>query len=372
MNEVVIFCESYTQIKNALYLVRQNRDNHPVTVVITGMRDLHKLFDLVNEKIFQKTLNVVYFDIYRGRLATRGSRLVKAMYLLPDIIRERRYLKAISDKYFARLKGAEVFFFSRYFNPSTFYLLKALARTNCLTYMPDPTYDAVPMPQSAPDSLIELVHLAWGKSVYGRDIIMTRHPLGQRVLGMPDKFLSESVSRVISREERDSLLKDFNLGDFNLLDSGNYRVMYFHEDLVEHEYIADATLFEERLAEVFRIIGKYFSEDKVALKYHPGGTESETAVLFGSRLPDFIPAEFLYDDKIKMYVGITSMALANVERGVAVSLIDLIGFKSDTIRERLKKYLIQWSRSDILFPQSLDEFERIVMDIKRQELEQVE
>ena len=111
-------------------------------------------------------------------------------------------------------------------------------------------------------------------------------------------------------------------------------------------------------------MGKYFPENEVALKYHPGSGESETALPFGTRLPDFIPAEFLYSDKVKMYLGISSMALANVERGLAVSLIDLISFKDDKTRKQLKNVLIQWSHSEILFPQSLDEFERIVANLK--------
>jgi hypothetical protein len=65
-----------------------------------------------------------------------------------------------------------------------------------------------------------------------------------------------------------------------------------------------------------------------------------------------------------MYLGISSMALANVEKGLAVSLIDIMSFKDDTIREQLKKSLIQWSRSKILFPQSTEEFERILVGIR--------
>ena len=64
-------------------------------------------------------------------------------------------------------------------------------------------------------------------------------------------------------------------------------------------------------------------------------------------------------------MGISTQALANVEKGVAVSLIDLIGFKNDIIGARLKKALIDWSRTEIRFPKSLDEFEKIIMDIKK-------
>ena len=181
---------------------------------------------------------------------------------------------------------------------------------------------------------------------------------------MPESFFNRRVARVFSREERDALLKGLDGSSFRLLDTADYRVMYFHEALVEYDYVSDAAALGKRLADVFGIVGKYFPANRIALKYHPGNGESKTPVTFGTRLPDFIPAEFLYDEKIKVYVGITSQALANVEKGVAVSLIDLIKFKQETIKEKLKKALIDWSRSDILFPKSLEEFEKILVGLK--------
>ena len=371
MNEVVIFCESYPQIKNALYLSKQNYQDHPVTIMVT-MPDLYKFFNLVNEKVFQGGLNVVYFDIYRGRTAKAGSKIIKALYLLPDIVKERQYLKKIFKKHFAQLRKAEVFFSSRFFNPSTFYLLRKLSTTNSLVYIPDPSYDAILINKAAPANITEVVSLLKSKIVYGWDIALGKHPLGQKITRMPDEFIRKRVARVISREERERLLRNFDTNQFRLFNNIDCSIMYFHEDLVEHDYVTDHETFERRLAEVFNIIGKHFPENKVALKYHPGYAEGEPAVPFGSRLPDFIPAEFLYSGKIRMYLGISTMALANVEKGLAVSLIYLIGFKNDTIREQLKKALIQWSHSEILFPQSLDEFERILIDIKNKKFEEVQ
>ncbi|MFC2004678.1 hypothetical protein ACFLUY_00465 [Chloroflexota bacterium] len=366
MNEIVIFCESYPQIKNALYLAGHNPHNHSVTVVITGLKNLYKFFNLINEKIFQGTLNIIYFSIYRGRIANAGNRIIKAFYLLPDILKEKRHLKYIFYKHFAQLKDSEIFFFGRHFNPTTFYLLKRLSKANRLVYIPDPIYDVVPIPKSAPSSLAELLHLAQGKSVYGHEIVMGKHPLGKKALGMPDKFFNENVSKVISQEERDTMLKDFDISRFKIFDSGNYRVMYFHDDLddlIEYDYISDAIAFEERLTEIFNIMAKYFPENRVALKYHPASRERRDMISFGKRLPDFIPAEFLYHEKVKMYLGLMSVALANVEKGVVVSLIDLISFRDDIIREQVKKILIEESHSEILFPKSLDELDKILVNL---------
>lgn len=367
--EVLIFCESYPQIKNTLYVATHSGDNHPITIVITGNSDLLRFFKVINEKVFHDTINIVYFDTYLGRMAKAGNRISKAFFLLPDIVRERQYLKAIFNKCFAELRGAEIFFFSRCYNPSTFYLLKRLSKTNRLVYMPEPSYDVLSIDKAAPANITEALYLLRCKMVYGWDILLGKHPLGQKITRMPDKFFSGRVARVINREERDSMLQNFDESKFKVFDSGNYSVMYFHDDLegfIKYNYIADAAAYERRLTEIFNIIGKYFPTNEVAVKYHPGSGESKMTMPLGTVLPDFIPAEFLYNEKIKMYLGISSMALSNIGKGLAVSLIDLLSFKNDTIRERLKEYLIEWSRSEVLFPKSLDEFEEILVSINQE------
>ncbi|MEK9148744.1 MAG: hypothetical protein AAB267_01715 [Candidatus Desantisbacteria bacterium] len=371
MNEVVIFCESYPQIKSALYLAVQNHDNHSVTVVIPGWQDLSKFFELVNKKVFHDTVNIIHFDIYPGRMAKAGSRIIKALYLLPDIVKERRYLKGIFNKHFAHFRGDDVFFFGSCHNPSTYYLLKSLVKTNRLVYMPEPFYDAVSIPKSTPTTLVELVHFLRYKLVYGHDMVLGKHPLGHKIPRMPDRFFKKGIARVINRKERNEMLQSFDISQLKVLNNDDYSIMYFPEDSVEHEYIADVVDFERRLTEIFNIMGKHFSENKVALKYHPGYGESATTLPFGTRLPDFIPAEFLYSESVEMYLGLSSMALANVEKGLAVSLIDMVSFKNETIKDRLKEILIAWSHSKIQFPKSLDEFERILIDIKGHKLEDV-
>ena len=83
----------------------------------------------------------------------------------------------------------------------------------------------------------------------------------------------------------------------------------------------------------------------------------------GEVIEDFIPGEFLYNDNIRMYLSLFSCTIANVEKGLAVSLADLITFRDDETREQLRKMLLRMSRSEILFPKSLDEFERILIKL---------
>src|SRR3972149_6918997 len=93
VNEAVIFCESYPQIKNALYIAAQNYPERPVTIFVTGNDDLFRFFSWLKEKGILEKATLVRLGAYRGRIAGTGSKVKKAFFILPDVIGERRYLK---------------------------------------------------------------------------------------------------------------------------------------------------------------------------------------------------------------------------------------------------------------------------------------
>ena len=367
MREVVIFCESYPLIKNCLYVATHNCHDNSITLVIPGNHDLLNFFQVINEKVFHNAINLIYLELYHARRVTAKG-IKKVFHVLPDIIKERRYLKGIFDKYFAELKGAEIFFSSRYFCPYTFYLLKRLSKRNELVHICDPSMDVMTVEKFTPTNIINLVSLIILKLIFGWDVIMGKLPY-TRFPCMPDKFINKKVEKVIDREERNEMMKDFDLSQFKIFDVGNYSVIYFDESSgYICAYITDKNTFRRELVEIFDILTRYFPEKEIARKYHPSYPGDKTMIKIGDILPDFIPAEFLYNDNVKMYISLFSGSIANVEKGLAVSIADLISFKSDESRNQLKEILIQMSRSEILFPQSLDEFERILIDLKGQRI----
>ncbi|MBW1672884.1 MAG: hypothetical protein JRJ45_04425, partial [Deltaproteobacteria bacterium] len=148
-----------------------------------------------------------------------------------------------------------------------------------------------------------------------------------------------------------------------IFDTGKYSVIYFHQDLLLEGYISNGDTFRRELAEIFNILSKYFPENRVALKYHPCYPGDKTMVTYGEAMEDFIPGELLHNDNVKMYLSLFSYALANVRKGLAVSIANLITLRDDETREQLKEMVIGISRSEILFPKSLDEFEEILMKL---------
>lgn len=366
MSKLVIFGESYGYIKHVLYLITQNQHDRPVTVVIPGFLDLFQFFQVINERVFHNAINLIYIEAYQPRRAKVRGIIKKIPHVIPDIIKERRYLKEAFTKNFAGCEGCEVFFFSRGFSGLKFYLLKKLSNRNRVVYISCYLPQITPMRKYTPGNIVDLASLAILKSIYGRDIAVGKLPNIKGFPYMPDRFMEREVDKIIDWDETDAMMRDFDLSQFKVFDAGHYSVIYFHQDLIGGGYITDAETFRRELASVFDVVLRHFPEKELAFKDHPGDTGDKTLIRVGDILPAFIPAELLYDENVKMYLSGFSYSIANVEKGLAVSLIDLITFKSDEIRNGLKERLIKVSKSKILFPESLDEFERILIDLKKQ------
>jgi len=360
MKRLVIFCGGYTTIEIALYLVARNWHDRSITIAVLGRHpDLVKFFKVVNERLFDSTINILYLDSYQTRRA-RASKIKKVLYLLLDIIKEKRYLKGFFDKNFTGLKEAEVYFSGKGFGTYAFYLLKKLGKTNRLVYVYAPDEVSI-IDEFTPTNLADLAQLIIWKLIYGRDIVWGRLPY-VKFPCIADRFFEREVGEIINHEARNEMMKDFDLSRFKeIFDVGKNSVIYFHQDLVNEGWTSDKDTFKKELAEIFNLLSKYFPENEVALKYHPCYPGDKTVIKFGEVIEDFIPGEFLYNDNVKMYVSLFSCALANVEKGLAVSIADLITLRDDETRNQLKELLMQRSHSEILFPKSLDEFENILV-----------
>ncbi|MFC2070309.1 hypothetical protein ACFLTB_03965 [Chloroflexota bacterium] len=362
MKEVVIVTDAYPRIRNAMYIAMQNYHTYPVNILIHGNNDLLNFFKLANKKLFNNEINLIFFDYFLTdpiRVTAKG--LKKIFYILPDMLREKRYLREVYKKYFSQFEGCEVYVLSRGY--MDFYVAKKLRRKNRIVYISSYPTEVTPV-QYTPASIIDIIKLIIAKLVYGGGITLGKLPHRKGFPHISDGFMKKEIDVVISDAERDEMMKDFILHKIKLFDVANYSVMYFPQSLMDSEYIGDKATYRREIVEIFGIISKYFPENEIASKYHPGYPESEkTIVRIGDILPDYIPAEFLYDDSIKMYLGAISSAISNVENGLVVSIMDLISLKSDEDRKALKQILVDMSHSEILFPKSLDELEEILIGI---------
>jgi len=363
MKSVLMFCESYDEIKSCLHFCKHHiKQNHIITVVVFGNYDLSKFLDEINDRVFYHRINVLYLELFKGK-ASEGIGINRVFDHITNIIKARKYYQELYVNHFATFKGADVYFFTRYYTPYNFYLLKKLVKNNKLIFMCVLDWEDR-IRKHILRSIYELMSLTKLKLIYGFGMTIAKLPHANFPY-MPDNFISKEVDRVISLEETEELLADFDFNEFNIFDSGHYSIIFFEQPLVDADRVQDAGVFKRELDEIFSVLTRYFPEKEIAIKYHPTGHSDKNTIKTGVVLEDFIPAELLYNDNVKMYLSFSSGSLANVEKGLAVSLIDLISFKDKDAKKFIKENLVKRSRSEILFPQSLDEFEDILINTTR-------
>lgn len=372
VSPTVIFCENYGTIPITLYLLsRENRTN-PIVLMIPVNHDLYLFFEYVNKFVFNNSIKIVYQKPFTTQRALVTG-LKKLVYILPDIFGERRYLERIFKQNFNKMKDCQIYFFSRAYSGKSYYLLKKLSKKNSLNYVSfqpaDPSYQ---LSEYKPKNLTDLAILVINKLIYGRDIgigqFPKENPLVKGFVYIPDKFIDKTVSSIITPEKRSMMMKDFNLDQFKIFNASQYRVIYFDDGLVGNEYPGynfNKDTFKKEIGEILHIVTKYFPEKEIAYKYHPGYNGDRTLINTGVALPEYIPAEFLRHKNVLMYLSIVSSSIFNVENSTAVSIIDMITFPNNEVKQRYKEYLSSVSHTKILFPQSLEEFEEIVANISK-------
>ena len=361
--KIVILCESYASVKYVIYrLTHENGDTRPV-VFIPALKDLYHLFQVINEKVFHNKLELIYYPQYAPRRATTKG-IKKFLSVLPDILGERRHLKRFYNRYFARLEDAEILFPSPGFGGAKIYFLRRLSKRNRLIFIdPGPPY----MGRYSPRSIRDIATLLIYKMIYGKDVQLGQWPAGKfwDTKGFPfisNSFMKNSVDSVIDWSRRDEIMEDFAWEKFRVFDTGDYKVIYFHQDLVDR-FVPDRDTFSRELKSIFNVVLRHYPEREIARKYHPGHEYNKDVIAVGEELPTYIPAEFLYDEKVQIYLAIFSWSLVNVRGGKAISLLNLITLTSDQLREEEKRMLINASRKEILFPASLEELERIISKV---------
>jgi len=387
-NKVVIFAQSYGEIENCLYVVKENlKCKNSVTIVIPGLHDFYIFMQELNKHVFHNKINIIYFDFdkYRDRYlellkdySALQVRKQNKVYIIKWVfqsirsaIEERTYNRSLYKNYLSELKGSEIYFFTRFCVPYNLYVLKKLSKSNNLIYMyitRKRTFQELDrgfgegLSKVKYNNLRDILKLLRLKIVYGLDSKMIRIIINN-VPYIPDNFMKKNVYKIISQEESNKLLENFDYNQFNIFNVHNYKIIYFDQRYFYRDNLVDTKIIQKEINSIFNILSKYFTNEEIAIKYHPGDDTENNKIKIGTVLDNYIPAEYLYNDYVKIYLSFSSGSLGNVEKGLAVSLIDLVTYKTEEIREKVKKATLKKSYSNILFPKSLDDFERIVISV---------
>jgi len=281
-----------------------------------------------------------------------------------DIIGERVYLKTLYKKYFSNVINTKVFFFSRHYTGYLFYFINKLSYKNKIIYIPDPAADLLPTKTSYIESVNNIIKIIVFKIIFGRKIITVKF-MEEFIPSMSTNYIKKITSRMISRKERDRMLVLLDKREFAIYNEFNYDVLYFGHNAKNIR--SSRSEWEKILNDIFNILKKYYPEKKIRIKLHPA-RESDISINVGILVDKYIPAEFLYNRKVKVYITPYSRSLSNLKNGLTISLIDLIPTNNLQYKSKIKERFKKMSYLDHYFPETLDEFENILIDIKNKEI----
>ncbi|GAG71804.1 unnamed protein product, partial [marine sediment metagenome] len=118
-----------------------------------------------------------------------------------------------------------------------------------------------------------------------------------------------------------------------------------------------------------KIFIQYFGEN-FAVKYHPGDCKDTLNfhwVRAGNILKQFIPGEYFYNENTKYYISYHSNTITDEHNytrsnNIRISLLYLLPFKEEYIRENLFNIFKSKIKGKVLFPKSFTELENIFKD----------
>ena len=357
MKNVLILSQSYRQIKNALCVIEKELNKSNITIVVLNHYNLYRVFLDISEKVYNNDIKIKFIE----RFQTKSNKSEKFFFIskLFEIFREKKYLANQFNIHFKNIKNNSIYFSSRHFSDYGFYIINYLAKNNKIIYIPSPDADLLPTTRKISFKPKRLINLMLNKFIFGVRISETEY-ISHIFPFMDNYFIKKNVDKTISISERENMINCLSMEKFNIWNKEEFSVLFFGHNALNIR--SSKTEFEKSLDEVFNILCKYFKENKIASKYHPGRV-NDTIVRKGVILDDYIPSEFLYSNSTKLYISIYSSSLASIDDGVVISLIDLIANKDLNLKEEVKKRLIDMSKVKIKFPRTLGEFEKIVKDV---------
>ena len=83
-------------------------------------------------------------------------------------------------------------------------------------------------------------------------------------------------------------------------------------------------------------------------------------IKYGFILDNDIPVELYYGDKVKLYAGVTSTGLANIEKGLTISIAYLLTYNDPTKRKLSILNQERRKKNKIYYPKSLIELDEIL------------
>ncbi|MBN2323005.1 MAG: hypothetical protein JXQ30_04665 [Spirochaetes bacterium] len=325
--EKIIFSQSPVDMRHVLWLYERFRGKAKVSIYVT---------------------NVYNSYLYLKRLGLSDCSLTFIPYR-PDFrtpigaVRQRRDLKKLYKEKLKGIQHAEVYFFAYYYDWVTFYFLKRLASNNRLRLID--VYKVkrrrstgITLSQQVKRFVILLITGVWHEYTEG---------MSDRVITFPyRRFGVEESEEEVDPDSLQQYMYRVGAG------SGK-RVLFFESNGADEEMFIG---YEDTVRDMLRAI--LDSGNTVYIKPHPRQGHSKfiddlpVEIIDGS-----VPAELLDIEGFDAVVGVESVSIANIAAQETIrvfSLLDLVRFKEEEVREGYRKYLVEKGNGRVRFVEKTD------------------
>jgi len=352
LKNIIILCQSYRQLINTLSVIEKEKNESNVIVFVLNHNNLYKALCDISKTVYENKIKIKFIARYQSKTSSLSSKLF-------EIVKEKAFLTNQFNVHFKNIKNYSIYFSSRHFSDYGFFIINNLAINNKIIYIPSPDADLLPTKRKISFKPKQIANFIINKFIFGYRISQSEY-ISHIFPFMDNSFFNKNVNKIFSITERENMISQLDLNKFKIWNEEKFEVLYFGHNALNIR--SSKIVFKKIMNEVFNILSKYFKENKIASKYHPGRV-NDTIIKKGTILDNYIPSEFLYSNSIKLYISIYSSSLASIKNGTVISLIDLIPTENSKLKEEVKKRLIDMSRVKIKFPSTLNEFEKIIIDL---------
>ncbi len=325
--DYVYFCSAYNDVSHILAFIERDTNARHLIIVV----NIHQCFK------FLKTLQTKNSDVLFIE-----SKLKKPKQLLQWIY-EWNNLKQIRLNILNQIVGSKVVFFSSFYD---------LLGCSCINLLKDKNaiFLSIPIEKDFKLTKRKILDVMYS-ALYGVRF-ETFSYINRKVSGLPLSYLNLHVKQDIQADENEliAVRKKFSRS----LTSDVPYILMLDAD-VNFEGLTNSG--EEAVEKLFNLLRKF----NTVVKGHPRLGLSQVTVRYEfHEIESFIPIEFIDFSMCQCVVGCWSIALANIANmGVkSISLLKLLPYADEKLRQSRINYLKQYAPSKILYPTTLEELEK--------------
>ena len=374
--KIILFVPSYPFIPVMLYFIEKYKFDSEIEIY-TGLKDLCKFIEYFNNIFWSNKIKCFCIKI-----PPYYSKVKKNINIIMKIINFIKYLRftnkmkiKLYNKYFKNKRDCKIYFFAvLYFQNYEVYYIKKLSNNNCICLM---DMDTIPLKEKGRKILLKeytlllLLRSLIDKGMFDKHLELFTN--GNFVFSHMSKIY---IKKYIDYElEYAQYAKDVEKNYIKYLRGlslkyARYRMIFFDQYFAGNAILIQSkkNVFFKKIIEIFI---KYFG-DKFAIKYHPGTPKMENTLNFNNIkleniLEQFIPGEYFYNENTKYYISYDSDTITNKynytrSNNIRISLLYLVPFKEESMRESLINIFKSKIKGTVLFPKSFAELENIFKD----------